>query len=283
MDDAGPDLSTPDGHSGFSVSSWNVNSIKVRLPLLTEYLREFAPDVMMLQEIKTENALFPFFELKSAGYHALVNGQKGYAGVAILSKAPLKHVADVPAGVPDEDSPQARFIEAESENGRHFISVYVPNGQPPASAPDSLERLEYKTAWLDALVERVSFLMRREIPFVLGGDFNVIETDEDVYDPRPFENGAFTLPCVRERFRRLAFAGLTEALRAKASLRPLYSYWDYQGGARKKNNGILLDRLFLSPDFADALKSATVDDIYRDKEKTSDHAPVRCVFTPEIV
>lgn len=260
------------------VSSWNVNSVKVRLPLLTEYLKEFSPDIMLLQEIKTETENFPALELMTEGYSCLVSGQKGYCGVAVLSKNRLKLVCDALPGAPDN---QARYIEAENNNGERFISVYVPNGQPSASDPDGAERLKYKTDWMDALNERISFLMKREIPFVLGGDFNVIETDGDAYDIQLFENGAFTLPAVRNRFRKLAFFGLTEAVREKASLRPLYTYWDYQGGARPKNNGIFLDRLFLSPAFADRLKSAEVCDTYRDKEKTSDHAPVYCSFLTE--
>ncbi len=276
--DAGPEHSTPVPDSTeLSVSSWNVNSVKVRLPLLTEYLKEYSPDVMLLQELKTENESFPALELMSAGYSCLVRGQKGYCGVAVLSKRPIKLITDVLPDAPDGGE-QARYIEAEAESGERFISVYVPNGSPAASDTDGTARLEYKTAWLDALNARVSLLMKKEISFVLGGDFNVIETDGDVYDIRPFENGAFTVPAVRGRFRKLAFAGLTEAVREKASLRPLYTYWDYQAGARRKNDGIFLDRLFLSPAFADRLKDAGVRDAYRDKEKTSDHAPVWCSF-----
>lgn len=261
----------------FSVASWNVNSIKARLPLLSAYLKEYAPDVVLLQEIKTETDAFPVFEMTAEGYHVLAKGQKSYNGVAVLTRAPAELVRDTLPGAPDGGE-QARYIEARTRDGARFISVYVPNGQPSASDPEGTERLEYKTAWLDALKKQVDILMKQDDPFILGGDFNVIEFDGDVYDPRVFSGGAFTVPAVRERFRALHFAGLTNALRARAPEFPLYSYWDYQEGAWPKNNGILLDHIFLSPFFADRLDKAGVSTAFRGREKASDHAPVWCSF-----
>ena len=270
-----PSLNMTEG-GRVSVCTWNVNSIKARLPALTAYLRDKSPDFMMLQEIKTETASFPFFELSSLGYHSLANGQKSYNGVALLSKHKIELIRDTLPSAPDGGE-QARYVEAFCPAlNSLFISVYVPNGEPPANDPDSTERLEYKIAWLDALGGRARQLMTQDIPFIIGGDFNVIEYDEDVYNPALFKNSAFTVPPVRQRFRAFYYTGLTNALRRMEKKAPIYSYWDYRAGAWEKNNGILLDHLFLSPTWADRLTAAKVDTEVRGEEKASDHAPVRC-------
>jgi len=263
-------------NGNISVCTWNVNSVKARLPALSGYLQNKKPDVVMLQEIKTETDSFPFFELNSLGYHALVQGQKSYNGVALLSKHKMELEHNALPGAPDNGE-QARYIEAYCPDlNSRFVSVYVPNGEPPANAPDSTDRLEYKMAWLDALVIRARSLMNQDAPFIIGGDFNVIEYDQDVYNPKPFENTAFTVPSVRQRFKAFYYTGLTNALRRQQSKVPVYSYWDYRAGAWEKNNGILLDHLFLSPVWADRLTTAEVDAEIRGGEKASDHAPVRC-------
>lgn len=257
------------------VSTWNVNSIKARMPLLATYLKTKHPDFMMLQEIKTQSEAFPFFELESMGYRCLVCGQKSYNGVALLSKHKTELVTDKLPDAPDNGE-QARYIEAFCpDTNTLLISVYVPNGEPPANDLGSTERLDYKTAWLDALTERVKKLLRQDTPFIIGGDFNVIEYDTDVYDPAVFKDSVFTIPAVRNRFRAFYYTGLTNALRRIKQDAPVYSYWDYRAGAWERNNGILLDHLFLSPFWADRLISAAVDTEIRECEKTSDHAPLR--------
>lgn len=270
-----PPPASPADTGLFSVTTWNVNSVKTRLPQILDYLKKYAPDIVLLQEIKTEADGFPFFELQAAGYHAAVKGQKSYNGVAILSKAPVAVIADTLA---PEFADQARYLEVE-QNGVRFIGVYVPNGQAPATAPDDTSRLDYKIKWLDALNARVAELLKSETDFVLGGDFNVIEFDSDVYNPAAFKDSAFTVPAVRQRFKAMYFQGLTNALREKCGDAPLYSYWDYRAGAREKNDGILLDHLFLSPKLADKLVRASVDGEMRDEPKASDHAPVRCLLS----
>ena len=262
----------------FSITSWNVNSVKARLPLVLSYLETYSPDILLLQEIKTETNTFPEFEISAAGYKSIAVGQKSYNGVAVLSKQPLRLISDRLPDAPD-NAEQARFIDAKDETtGIHFISAYVPNGQPPANDPDSTHKIEYKIKWMNALNCFLSKMLKKDIPFVLGGDFNVIEKNEDVYDIRPFENGPFTLPAVREQFRMIGFSGMTNALRVKSFRSPLYSYWDYQAGAWQKNDGILLDHIFLSPALADRLDQADVNSEYRGKEKASDHAPIWCSF-----
>lgn len=258
------------------VCTWNVNSVKARLPALTAYLQNKSPDILMLQEIKTETDSFPFFELSGLGYSCAVKGQKSYNGVALLSKHKIELIRDVLPDAPDNGE-QARYIEAFCPTlNSIFVSVYVPNGEPPANDPDSTDRLEYKIAWMNALIVRVKQLMRQDIPFIVGGDFNVIEYDNDVYNPAAFKNSAFTVLPVRQCFRALYHVGLTNALRREQKEAPVYSYWDYRAGAWEKNNGILLDHLFLSPEWADRLSGACVDSQIRGCEKASDHAPVRC-------
>ena len=231
---------------------------------------------MMLQEIKTETDSFPFFELESMGYHSLAKGQKSYNGVALLSKHKIELVNDTLPDAPDNGE-QARYIEGYCPSLKTtFISVYVPNGEAPANNPNSTDRLEYKIAWLEALTGRARVLMNQDNPFIIGGDFNVIEYDQDVYDPAAFKDSAFTTLPVRQSFRAFYYTGLTNALRRMQNASPVYSYWDYRAGAWEKNNGILLDHLFLSPAWADRLSSAKVDSETRKAEKTSDHAPVRC-------
>lgn len=278
-DDSGsisrPPPASPAETGLFSVTTWNVNSIKTRLPQVIEYLKKYSPDIVFLQEIKTETDGFPFFELQAAGYHCAVKGQKSYNGVAVLSKAPVNVVSDT---LLPEFADQSRYLEVE-QNGTRFICVYVPNGQAPESAPNDTSRLDYKIKWLDALTNRVADLLKNEIDFVLGGDFNVIEFDSDVHNPAVFKDSAFTVPAVRRRFKALYFQGLTNALREKCDDAPLYSYWDYRAGAREKNDGILLDHLFLSPKPADKLVRASVDGEMRDEPKASDHAPVRCLLS----
>ena len=264
-----------------AVSTWNVNSIKARLPVLTTYLQNKKPDIVMLQEIKTETNDFPAFEINSLGYHSIAKGQKSYNGVALISKEPLELITDTLPKAPDNGE-QSRFIEAYCPALKtRLISVYIPNGEPPATDPDSTYKLEYKLAWMDALITYTEQLMQQDDPFIIGGDFNVIEYDSDVYNPTAFQNTAFTVPAVRQRFRAFYYTGLTNALRRTAAGTPnLYSYWDYRGSAWEKNNGILLDHLFLSPVWADKLISSNVDSETRGVQKASDHAPVRCLLSP---
>ncbi len=259
------------------VSTWNINSVKAHSNVLNIYLSKNQPDILMLQEIKTQTDLFPFLELSASGYHALVKGEKSYNGVAILSKTPVELITDVLPDAPDNGE-QSRFIEIFCPTLKtRIINVYVPNGEPGTSDPHGTSKLEYKLAWLDALQRYIGQLLEQDIPFILGGDFNVIEYDHDVYNPAVFKNTAFTILPVRQRFRALYYTGLTNALRRFSTPeQPVYSYWDYRGSAFKKNNGILLDHIFLSPHWADKLLSINIDSEMRGMEKTSDHAPLQC-------
>jgi len=254
------------------VASWNINSVRLRLPLLLGYLRERAPDVLCLQELKCTDEQFPRAEIEDAGYNALIHGQKSWNGVAILSRRPLEETrGGLPGGHEDE---QSRYLEAlaQDEAGKvmRIASIYLPNGNPPGT-----EKTAYKYGWMDRLLSHARDLLALEEPLVLAGDYNVIPAPEDAGDPKAWQGDALFLPETRQRFRALLNLGFTDALRACSDAGGLYTFWDYQAGAWQKNNGIRIDHLLLSPQAADRLVSVAIDKDMRAKDKPSDHVPIR--------
>ena len=250
------------------IATFNVNSIKARLPRVLEWLKEAQPDVVLLQEIKSIDDAFPRLEIEDLGYNIETHGQKTYNGVAILSKRPIE---DVLRGLPGDDGDeQARYIEATIGDLR-IASIYLPNGNPVDT-----EKYPYKLAWMDRLVAHVrDALLPTEQPFVLGGDYNVVPGDLDVWDPKAWAGDALCLPESRKRFRALLHLGLTEAWRALHS-EAAYSFWDYQAGRWARGEGLRIDHLLLSPGAADRLEACEIDSAPRGKEKASDHTPVWC-------
>ena len=191
------------------IATWNVNSIRVRLPRLLEWIGEAEPDVVLLQEIKVVDDLFPGEDIESLGYNLAVHGQKTYNGVAILSKHPIE---DVQAGLPgDDEDEQARYIEAFTGNVR-VASIYLPNGNP---APG--EKYDYKLGWMERLYHHAASLLENEEAFVLGGDYNVCPTDADVYDPKGWAGDALCLPQTRNKFRAICNLGPHQCLSGAAS------------------------------------------------------------------
>ena len=250
------------------IATWNVNSIRARLPRVLEWLAEAAPDVALLQEIKTVGEDFPGLEIGELGYNVAVCGQKTYNGVAILAKRPIEDVIAVLPG--DDDDDQARYIEAVVGDVR-VASIYLPNGNPVDSA-----KFPYKLAWMDRLHERVRALLAFEEAVVLGGDYNVAPTDDDVYDPDAWADDALCRPQSRARFRAILYLGLTEAYRALHADAGAYTFWDYQKGRWQRDEGLRIDHLLLSPQAADRLEACDIDRGPRGKEKASDHTPVWC-------
>lgn len=254
------------------IASWNVNSIRARLPRVTEWLKEFSPDVVMLQELKCPDENFPRLEIEELGYHIAAHGQKAYNGVAILSRHPME---DVIYGLPGDDSDdQARYIEAtiQGVNGEIRVGgLYLPNGNPVPG-----EKFDYKLGWMDRLTERAKALLAQEQVFVLGGDYNCCPKDEDCYDPARMAGDALTRPETRDRYYSLLNLGLTDALRHYVPSGHNYTYWDYQRGAWQKDNGLRIDHLLLSPQAADRLTRCDIDRSPRGKEKASDHTPIWC-------
>ncbi|MET0155609.1 MAG: exodeoxyribonuclease III [Rickettsiales bacterium] len=256
-----------------SVATWNVNSVKSRLPHLLEYLRaNDAPDVLVLQETKTTDDAFPRVEAEDAGYNLAVYGQKSYNGVAILSRFRLSEVKKATFG---GDADQARYIEALVERpGKAPIraaSVYVPNGH----APDS-PKFAYKMRFMEELGERMRQLWRDGTPTIVGGDFNaVFLPDRDVYDPVRSEGAICCHPAERRRMRAYEATGWRDLYRAGNPFAKNFTWWDYRAGARQKNMGLRIDFLLASPEIADASRRCDIDDYMRDKDSPSDHAPVR--------
>ena len=250
------------------IATWNVNSVKARLGHVLDYLRQAAPEVLLLQELKVVDEAFPALEIEELGYNLAVHGQKTYNGVAILSKRPLEDVERGLAGDPDDE--QARYIEATVGTLR-LASIYLPNGNPVDS-----EKFPYKLAWMERLTARVRALLELEECFVLGGDFNLCPEDRDVHDPAAFADDALCRPESRARFRELMYLGLTDAYRAVHPDRVGYTYWGYQGGAWAKDQGLRIDHLLLAPQAADRLAGCDIDRTPRGWQKASDHTPIWC-------
>jgi exodeoxyribonuclease-3 len=254
------------------VATWNVNSLNARMEPVTQWLRDFAPDVLCMQEIKMVDQAFPHLEFSALGYNAAVHGQKSYNGVAILSKRPMEDVTPRLPG--DEADDHARYIEAVIMGNKRvarIASIYLPNGNP---APG--EKYDYKLGWMDRLTTHARKLLAFEEPLILAGDYNVIPSEHDVYDASAWTKDALFLPTTRAHFRTLLNLGFTDAIRACHAEPGLYTFWDYQAGAWQKNHGIRIDHMLLSPQAADLLKSSGIDSRPRSWEKPSDHVPVWC-------
>ena len=252
------------------IATWNVNSVKQRLDNATAWLAERSPDIVCLQETKCVDDAFPREAFEGLGYNVAIHGQKGFNGVAILSKTPFDEVtARLPGGDGDE---QARFLEAvvSTQGGVvRVASIYLPNGNPPDT-----EKYPYKIRWMDRLIDYARERMALEEPLILAGDYNVIPTVADARNPSAWVGDALFLPQTRGRFRSLINLGLTDAVRAASDSAELYTFWDYQAGAWQKNNGIRIDHVLMSPQATDRFVSATIDRHVRAWEKPSDHVPV---------
>jgi exodeoxyribonuclease III len=255
------------------IATWNVNSIKVRLPAVLDWLKTAAPDVLLLQEIKTTADQFPRLEIEAAGYRATVVGQAAYNGVAILSRTPVTDVIEALPGDPGDA--QARYVEASIADLR-IASAYVPNGNPVES-----DKFPYKLAWLERLARHAEVLLASERPLVIGGDYNVIPTALDAWDPAAWQDDALYRIESRRALRRLLNLGLTDAFRALHPDQPAaYTFWDYQAGRWQRGEGIRIDHLLLSPQAADRLTVCEIDERPRAQPRASDHTPIWCDLAP---
>ncbi|WP_020591836.1 exodeoxyribonuclease III [Kiloniella laminariae] len=256
------------------IATWNVNSINKRLPNVLEWIREASPHVLLLQELKTVAEKFPYLEFEELGYHVEVVGQKSYNGVALISKAPITDVLRELPG--DSEDDHARYVEGTTF-GLRVASIYLPNGNNNYNKTDSV-KFPYKLKWMERLNAHAAALLKTEQPTVLAGDFNLIPTDDDVFDPRRFDGSAHTHAASRNRYRALEHLGYNEAWRSLNNEAHVYSYWDYQKEAYQHNNGIRIDLMMLSPQAADLLMASAIDKAPRGKESPSDHTPVYCEF-----
>lgn len=254
---------------GMKIATFNINGVKARIEALSTWLTDSAPDVALLQEIKSIDENFPRELIEDLGYNVETHGQKGFNGVAILSKLPLE---DVTRGLPgDDDDEQARWIEATvvGEAAVRLCNLYLPNGNP-APGP----KYDYKLGWMERLHARAQALLATEMPALMAGDYNTIPQTEDAAKPEAWRDDALFLPQTRSAFRRIVNLGFTDAFRVRTAGPGHYSFWDYQAGAWDRNNGILIDHHLLTPQCADLLRDCWIEKDLRGREKPSDHVPV---------
>ena len=250
------------------IATFNINSIRGRLPRLLEWLEEAAPDVVCLQELRIYPEEFPVDAIRDAGYGALWVGQKPrYNGVAILARGATP--IEIRRGLPgDAKDGQARYLEA-AVNGVLVACLYAPNGNPQPGP-----KFDYKLAWLDRLIAHAKSLQASGAPVVLAGDFNVVPTPLDIYPTTSYDDNALVQPEGRERFRTLLAAGWTDALRKRHPKERIYTFWDYLRKRWERDAGLRIDHLLLNAQTAKRLVDANVDKEVRGREGASDHAPV---------
>ncbi|MEY4592587.1 MAG: exodeoxyribonuclease [Pseudomonadota bacterium] len=253
----------------FKIAAWNVNSLKVRLPHLLDWLAEQQPDALCLQETKLEDPNFPVSEIEQAGYHVAFSGQKTYNGVALLAKTPITEVV---CGNPLFPDVQKRLI-AGTVSGIRIISAYVPNGQEVGS-----EKYEYKLQWLAALHEWLSNERVQYPRLAICGDYNIAPDDRDVHDPKRWGDGILCSPAERSAFQDLLSLGLHDAFRRFEQPEKSFSWWDYRMLGFQKNHGLRIDHLLLSTPLAALCTSAGIDRAPRKRERPSDHAPVWAII-----
>tara|TARA_B100000029_G_scaffold160250_1_gene156058 strand:+ start:241 stop:1017 length:777 start_codon:yes stop_codon:yes gene_type:complete len=251
------------------ITSWNVNSVRARIKNIKSYLFKYKPDILMMQEIKTENINFPYDDFSSLDYESHVFGQKSYNGVAIISKEKIKNIK---TDLIKDNLKQSRVISAEIQYMKkniQLINIYIPNGNPVDT-----EKYDYKKKWLDNLIKQLKYLSKKNPNIILGGDFNIIPDADDVYNPKNFENDALFRIEIRKKLRELINLGFNDAYRHFNADKKAYTYWDYMRGAWQKNNGMRIDHFLVSNSLIDQIKSININKDPRGREKPSDHTPI---------
>ena len=255
------------------IATWNVNSTRARIKNIKKYLKSSSPDIILLQEIKTEEKNYPFNDLKELGYISYVNGQKSYNGVSILSKNKLNSII---TDLPGDKIKQSRFISTEIEIKNKkvdLINIYVPNGNPVDT-----EKYFYKLNWLDLLIKFIEKKSKEGNSIILSGDFNIIPEDLDVYAPEKYHNDALFRLEVRKKFRVLINLGLNDTFRNFNKNGGNYTFWDYMRGSWGKNNGLRIDHMLISNTLIDLVKKVEIKKKIRNQLKPSDHVPLECTF-----
>jgi exodeoxyribonuclease-3 len=249
------------------VATWNVNSLRVRLPHLLDWLATHRPDIVCLQETKCEDATFPMAELAAAGYCSVHHGQRTYNGVAILSRS---EGAGICRGIPEFSDEQSRVIASDVQ-GVRVVSVYVPNGQSVGS-----DKYAYKLRWFEALAAWLAAELAAHPKLIVTGDFNVAPEDRDVHDPAAWAGQVLFSEPERAALQRLFALGFVDAFRLFEQPEKSFSWWDYRMGAFRRNMGLRIDHMLLSPELARACTACSIDVAPRKLERPSDHAPVVC-------
>ena len=251
------------------ISSWNVNSVRARITNIQNYIKKSKPDILMIQEIKTEDKNFPIKDFKYLGYESYIFGQKSYNGVAIVSKIKIQSVNT--KFIIDEKK-QSRIIVADIKNKSKLIkliNIYAPNGNPLGT-----EKYEYKIKWYESFVKKIKKTINENDNLIIGGDFNIIPENIDVYNWKKYENDALFKIEIRKKFRELINLGLNDAYRHINKNKQEYTFWDYMNGSWQKNNGMRIDHFLISNSLLDNLKSININKSPRSKLKPSDHTPI---------
>ncbi len=253
----------------FKIATWNVNSLKVRLPQVLAWLDEARPDVLALQETKLTDDRFPVAEINQAGYQVRFAGQKTYNGVATLSRSSIKTIAD---SLPEFDDPQRRVL-ATNHSGLLILNLYIPNGAEVGS-----DKYHYKLAWLAKLLPFIQHLQTAYERLIILGDFNIAPADDDVYDPEKWRGSVLVSEPERNAFKTLLTHGLVDCFRLFEQPEKSYSWWDYRAAAYRRNHGIRIDHILASTALAEVCQTCHIDKAPRAFERPSDHTPVIATF-----
>jgi len=251
------------------ISSWNVNSVRARIENIKSYLLKYKPDILMMQEIKTEDLNFPYDEFSAMDYESHVYGQKSYNGVAIISKHKLTNIK---TDLIKDKLKQSRIISAEliyQKKIIQLINIYTPNGNPVDT-----DKYDYKKDWLDTLIKQLRSILKKNPNIILGGDFNIIPAAEDVYNVKSFEDDALYRLEIRKKLREMINLGFNDAYRHFYDDKEGYTFWDYMRGAWQKNNGMRIDHFLVSNSLIDKVKNININKDPRGREKPSDHTPI---------
>ena len=251
------------------ISSWNVNSVRARITNILNYLKTSKPDILLIQEIKTEEKNFPFNDFTNLGYESHIFGQKSYNGVAFLSKT---NIDKINIKFFKDKNNQSRIIVGDIKNQSKIITlinIYVPNGNPIGT-----EKYEYKKYWYNSFINKIEKTLEKNKNIIIGGDFNVIPEEIDVYDYKKYENDALFKLEIRKKFRELINLGFQDIYRYFNKDMQEYTFWDYMAGSWQKNHGMRIDHFLVSNNLLDSIKNVNIDIKPRSKIKPSDHTPI---------
>jgi exodeoxyribonuclease-3 len=265
-------IRTTEARNPVKIATFNVNDVNRRLPNMLSWLRESAPDIVCLQELKAEDGAFPEAALQEAGYRSVWKGEKRWNGVAILARElPIITRRSLPG---DDTDRQSRYIEAAVQ-GLLIVCIYLPNGNPQPGP-----KFDYKLAWFDRLIARAETLFETDAPVIIAGDYNVVPTDFDIYNTRSWMKNALLQPGSRIRYQRLLDQGWTDALRTLHPVDPMYTFWEYFRESWARNAGLRIDHFLLNRAAASRLAESGVDREVRGEEGASDHAPAWITLGP---
>tara|TARA_B100001057_G_scaffold95198_1_gene91627 strand:- start:1199 stop:1975 length:777 start_codon:yes stop_codon:yes gene_type:complete len=255
------------------IISWNVNSVRARIENIKNYISDSSPDVLLLQEIKTQNENFPSDVFENLGYTSHIFGQKSYNGVAIISKYKLENIR---TDFIKDDLKQSRIITGEliiNKKKIELINIYVPNGNPVET-----EKYEYKKKWLKKFINSVKKKIIKNPNLLIAGDFNIIPEKIDVHDFKRYENDALGKLEIRKKFRELINLGFKDTYRLINKKKQEFTFWDYFAGSWQKNYGMRIDHFLLSNSLIENVKTISINKIPRSKLKPSDHTPIELII-----